>query len=97
MNFLDSFSLLPIDQQINIIKKLKAWTRNRDKLLMEQGDKIYKEHTKSIKKEDGWTVKRTMKKRFSIPMDVYMANSPYWDEIIKTKQFKKHPEWVVGK
>jgi dTDP-D-glucose 4,6-dehydratase len=64
---------------------------------MEQGDRIYKEHTKAIKKEDGWTVKRTMKKRFSIPMDVYMANSPYWDEIIKTKQFKKHPEWVVGK
>jgi predicted nucleotidyltransferase len=93
----DQFFKLPIEEQAKIIQKLKQWKKNRDTFLMEQGGKIYKEHTKNIKKEDGWSEGKTMKKKFSIPMEVYMADSQYWDRIIKEKQFKKHPEWMVGK
>lgn len=97
MNFLDTFLKLPIAEQIKVMNRLKAWTKNRDEMFMQRGADIFKEHTTSIKKESGWTDGKTMKKKFSIPMDVYMANFKYWDEIIKTKQFSKHPEWVVGK
>lgn len=92
----DIFFKLPIEQQAKIIKQLKQWNKNRDKFFEEQGKTIFKEHIKQIKKEDGWSTGRTMKKCFSIPMEVYMSNPTYWDEIIKTKQFKKHPEWRVG-
>lgn len=79
-----------------MVRKLKQFAKNRDEMFMQRGADIFKEHTKSIKKEDGWSAGRTMKKKFSIPMEVYMANPNYWDEIISTKQFKKHPEWLVG-
>lgn len=92
----DAFLKLPIEEQAKIIKQLKHWAKNRDDVLMNNGAKIFKEHTKSISKEDGWSKGKTMKKIYSIPMEVYMANPSYWDEVIKSKQFKKHPEWKVG-
>lgn len=92
----DVFFKLPLEEQARIIKQLKAWTKNRDTLMMNQGADLYKEHSHVISKEDGWTDGKTMKKVFSIPMEVYMANPKYWDGIIHDKQFKKHPEWRVG-
>jgi len=92
----DQFFKLPLQEQAKIIKTLKQYVKNRDKMLMEQGKELYKDYTKSLKKEGGWTKDKTMKKVFSIPMEVYMANPTYWQEIIDSKQFNKHPEWKVG-
>ena len=89
----DQFFKLPIEEQAKVIKQ---WKKNRETFYMEQGKELFKEHTNQIKKDDGWSAGRTMKKRFSIPMEVYMSNIKYWDEIIAKKQFNKHPEWLVG-
>ncbi|MFB6076333.1 MAG: hypothetical protein ABEK17_04280 [Candidatus Aenigmatarchaeota archaeon] len=33
---------------------------------------------------------------YRVPIEVYMSDPSYWDDIIKNKKFDKHPEWKVG-
>ncbi len=61
-----------------------------------QNIKSFKGHIDKIKGEGGISKEKTMQKVFSIPLEVYMSDQDYWDEIIKTKDFKKHPEWMTG-
>lgn len=81
------------------ISKLKKWRKNRDDFYNDREAviKSNEDFIKGLKAENGMSSGKTLNKVFSLPLDVYMSNQTYWDEIIATKNFKKHPEWCVGK
>jgi len=81
------------------VRKIKVWKKNRDEFYNDR-DAVINDNIdfiKGLKAQSGMSAGKTLNKVFSIPLDVYMSNQHYWDEIIATKQFKKHPEWMVGK
>jgi hypothetical protein len=79
------------------VKQLKQWAANRNKMMSQYNPKLHANFVKSIKDTDnkGWTKEKTMKLAYRIPLAVYMGDPVYWDEIIRTKKFNKHPEWKV--
>lgn len=64
--------------------------------MMSQYNSQWSNYAKGLKNQNPKSKQGTMRKRFSIPLEVYMADHQYWDNIIKNKQFHKHPEWQVG-
>ena len=86
MSFLKDASVKEVIDTLDEIKKRNI---DRNKQIMENTTKFGK------RVGGGWNKSKTMKHVFSIPEVVYMANRPYWDEIIKTKQWKKHPEFMT--
>jgi len=93
---LDTLLKLPPDQLKRVIANIKEYKKNTE--AFNAKPELYKEHSKDLKKEDGWTKDRTMKKTFSVPMNVYMSNPEYWDKVCKSRKLQKdHPEWQVGK
>lgn len=76
---------------------LKEKFRKRDEKIKREGTQIpqAKQNIKNDKAQGGWTQERSMKKVFSIPIDVYYANPEYWRDVIKNKKFSKHPEYHI--
>jgi len=81
------------------LKILKEKIRKRDEKIKREGTQIpqAKQNIKNDKAQGGWTQDRSMKKVFSIPVDVYYANPKYWRDVIKNKKFYKHPEYYIKK
>jgi len=80
------------------IAKMKKWKKNREEYYKNK-DQVIADNVdfiKKIKTGNNLVSKASnMRCVFRIPLDVYMSNSIYWDEIIKTKNFNKHPEWMT--
>ena len=76
------------------VKKLKQWIKNRDEM-HQHTKQEYKDLIKSNQIEADNSKNKTMKKIFSVPVDIYMGNPEYWDDIIKNRKFDKHPEWKI--
>jgi ribosomal protein S17 len=89
---------LPPEKLKPIVDRLKQLVKNRDNFYRSYNEKEHGQFSKNLKSEDGWTKERTMKKTFSVPLEVYMSNPKYWDEVCRSKKLQKnHPEWQVGK
>ncbi len=86
---------MPVNELKPLLSKLKKWVKARDDYYNHYNTFDYADFSKQLKTENPWTKGKTMKKVFSIPMDVYVHNPKYWDGIIKNKQFNKHPEWMT--
>lgn len=77
------------NEAMKVLDKIKENNKKRNAWIMGNTTKFGK------RAQGTWTKNKTMRKVFSIPQEVYMANQPYWDEIIRTKQWKKHPEFMT--
>jgi dTDP-D-glucose 4,6-dehydratase len=97
MSLISLILQMPPQELRKTVDKLKKMVKERDNLYRAKGKEIFSEHTKQLKKETGWSKDRTMKKVFSLPLEVYLSNQNYWDDIINQKQFNKHPEWQTAK
>ena len=88
----------PVEKIAPVLKQLKKYKKNREEFYKKYKPNVHGEFSKNLKKEDGWTKERTMKKTFSVPLEVYMSNPKYWDEVCRNPKLQKnHPEWQVGK
>ncbi len=98
MGLLDEMLKLPPEKLKPIIDRLKQLQKNKEDFYKKYDKKQFGDFSKSIKKEDGWTDNKSMKKVFSVPLEVYMSNPEYWDKVCRDKKLQKnHPEWKVGK
>lgn len=84
------------DGNVDIIQHMKKLIKARKKFYEKYQPSEHGLFSARLKKEDGWSKDRTIRKIFEIPSEVYYANKEYWDEVIRTKDYKKHPEWMVG-
>jgi hypothetical protein len=95
MDLINYIRTMPENKVAELYLRVKKMIDDRDKFYSKYRQDIYGNFVKKNQQGNSWTKGRTMKKIYSVPMDVYMSNPPYWDEIIKTKQFSKHPEWII--
>lgn len=86
---------MPVNELKPLLNKLKKWTNARDDYYRNYNPFDYSDFTRELKTGEKWSKGKTMKKVFSIPMDIYVSNPKYWDGIIKNKEFSKHPEWMT--
>lgn len=86
---------MPEDKVAQLYLRVKNMIKDREKFYSKYRQDVHGSFVKKNQRTNAWTKGRTMKKIYSVPLDVYMSNPVYWDEIIKTKQFSKHPEWII--
>jgi len=93
------FDKLLQDKDLNkvarTVKKLKQWKKNRETLYNNYDVRDYNATRKLSQLEADNSTNKSMKKVYSVPMDIYMNNPEYWDDIIKNRKFDKHPEWKI--
>jgi hypothetical protein len=95
MTIIENLLSKPPEEIAKIIKQLKQWIKNRNEMNSNFDAAKHEEFIRQNKAGGAWTKEKTMKKKYSIPMEVYLSNPQYWDEIIATKKFNKHPEWLI--
>lgn len=95
MHFLEQILKQKPEETKALVKKLKTMIVNRNKMVS-QYSKKWEDFARKNKNRKRRTKGESMSLEYSIPIEVYMADHEYWDDIIKNKKFDKHPEWKVG-
>lgn len=72
-----------------------------EKYLTQEERDVFKARMTRLRNEyyntKGMSKDKTRKHIFDIPEKVYYANEKYWNEIIQTRDYSRHPEFCVAK
>lgn len=96
MNFLEKLCTQDIKKTSYALAKMKEMRQRRAALA--KAGKLTSEGlavAKMNKLKQGWSDKKDMKLVYEIPADVYFSDPEYWDSIIRSGNFSRHPEWIV--
>lgn len=97
-----------LKSSINRIKQKLAWrkliVRRDPKAVCTQEEwqdyLAYKrdlETNEEIWKTKGMSKGKTLKFTYAVPQPVYDADPDYWQEIMLTRDFTRHPEFIISK
>jgi phosphopantetheinyl transferase (holo-ACP synthase) len=110
MTFLKEDNEIDFLKTIGYLKKIidhKKWlSKNNpqkfmEKYMTQEERETWKKRMTELRNEyyrtKGMSKDKTMKHIFDIPEKVYYANIEYWDEIITSRDYARHPYFMVAK